>query len=69
MNKKWTIDNIRDYVNKNSDCKLLSKEYVGYSQKLLLKCSCGNNFEKTLTKFKASNQKKCPNCSEVRTSR
>ena len=69
MNKKWTIEEISEYVKKNSDCELLSKEYLGYSQKLLLKCSCGNNFEKTLTKFKTSNQKKCPSCSEVRTSR
>ncbi|WP_036659271.1 hypothetical protein [Paenisporosarcina sp. HGH0030] len=69
MNKKWTIENIREYVKKNSDCELLSNEYVGYSQKLLFKCSCGNNFEKTFTKFKGSNQKKCPNCSEIRASR
>jgi hypothetical protein len=69
MNKKWTIENIRDYVKNNSDCALLSKEYVGYSQKLLFKCSCGNNFEKTFTKFKGSNQKKCPACSEIRAPR
>lgn len=69
MNKKWTIENIREYVTKNSDSELLSKEYVGYSQKLLFKCSCGNNFEKTFTKFKGSNQKKCPDCLVPRPSR
>jgi len=69
MNKKWTIENIRDFVKKNSDCELLSNEYRGFSQKLLFKCSCGNNFEKTLTKFKTNNQRKCSSCSEVRTSR
>ncbi|WP_277585669.1 hypothetical protein [Psychrobacillus antarcticus] len=69
MNKKWTIDEIRDYVSKNSESTLLSKEYVGFSQKLLFKCSCGTNFEKTLTKFKGSNQKKCSNCQEARPSR
>ncbi|WP_419959449.1 hypothetical protein [Psychrobacillus sp. BM2] len=69
MNKKWTIELIRDYVSKNSECALLSKEYVGYSQKLLFKCSCGTNFEKTFTKFKGSNQKKCSNCQEARPSR
>ncbi|MGB2872665.1 hypothetical protein, partial [Psychrobacillus psychrotolerans] len=66
MNKKWTIDEIRNYVSKNSESTLLSKEYVGYSQKLLFKCSCGTNFEKTFTKFTASNQKKCSNCQEAR---
>lgn len=69
MNKKWTIEMIRDYVKKNSDCELLSNEYLGYSQKLLFKCSCGNEFEKSFTKFKASNQKKCPDCLETRTTR
>lgn len=69
MNKKWTIENISEYVKKNSDSKLLSKEYQGFSQKLLFKCSCGNNFEKTLTKFKASNQKKCSSCEEPRAPR
>lgn len=69
MNKKWTIQNINEYVKKNSESKLLSTEYHGFSQKLLFKCSCGNNFEKTLTKFKASNQKKCSSCEAPRTSR
>lgn len=69
MNKKWTIEKIRDFVTKNSDSQLLSNEYIGYSQKLLFKCSCGNNFEKTFTKFKGSNQRKCSNCQEPRPSR
>lgn len=69
MNKKWTIENIREFVTKNSDSKLLSTEYHGFSQKLLFKCSCGNNFEKTLTKFKGSNQRKCSDCLAPRPSR
>ncbi|WP_144512329.1 hypothetical protein [Bacillus sp. FJAT-22090] len=69
MNKKWTIEQIREYVKKNSDSELLSNEYTGYSQKLQFKCSCGNEFEKTFTKFKGSNQKKCSSCQEARPSR
>ena len=69
MNKKWTIQEISEYVKKNSDSVLLSKEYLGFSQKLEFKCSCGNHFEKTFKKFKDSNQKKCSSCVEVRTSR
>lgn len=69
MNKKWTIEKIRDYVAKNSDSELISTEYTGFSQKLQFKCSCGNQFEKTLTKFKGSNQKKCSSCQEPRPSR
>lgn len=69
LNKKWTLKEIREYVKKNSECELLSNEYLGYSQKLLFKCSCGNEFEKTFTKFKGSNQRKCLSCLEPRPSR
>ncbi|MFS0782183.1 hypothetical protein [Bacillus sp. 1P06AnD] len=69
MNKKWTHKEIREFVKQNSECELLSNEYVGYSQKLLFKCSCGNEFEKTFTKFKRSNQRKCIRCLEPRPSR
>ncbi|KOS71710.1 AraC family transcriptional regulator [Lysinibacillus contaminans] len=69
MNKKWTIENIREYVTKNSESKLLSTEYHGFSQKLLFKCSCGQNFEKTFTKFKGNNQRSCSDCVAPRPSR
>ena len=69
MNKKWTIESIRAFVTENSESELLSNEYLGYSQKLVFKCSCGNEFEKTFTKFKGSNQRKCSNCLEARTPR
>ncbi|WP_110252010.1 hypothetical protein [Streptohalobacillus salinus] len=62
MNKRWTIEKINDFVEKNSDSKLLSTEYHGFSQKLLFKCACGNNFEKTFTKFKEKNQRTCGEC-------
>ena len=69
MNKKWTIEKIREYVTENSESKLLSTEYHGFSQKLLFKCSCGQNFEKTFTKFKGSNQRNCSDCVAPRESR
>ncbi|WP_341202360.1 hypothetical protein [Planomicrobium okeanokoites] len=62
MNKRWTIDKIREFTEKNSTSKLLSKEYHGFSQKLLFKCECGSNFEKTFTKFNKNNQRKCDVC-------
>lgn len=69
MNKRWTIEKIREYVTNNSESKLLSTEYHGFSQKLLFKCSCGQNFEKTFTKFKGSNQRSCSDCVAPRPSR
>jgi len=62
MNKQWTIDKIKEFVEKNSESKLLSTDYQGFSQKLQFKCECGNDFEKTFTKFKNKNQRKCDIC-------
>lgn len=69
MNKRWTIDKIKDFVEKNSDSKLLTTEYQGFSQNLLFTCSCGNNFEKNFTKFKNKNQRKCDVCQPPKASR
>ncbi|ANU10727.1 hypothetical protein A1A1_09731 [Planococcus antarcticus DSM 14505] len=69
MNKRWTFKEIKAFVEKNSDSKLLSTEYHGFSQKLLFKCVCGNNFEKTFTKFNTKNQRKCDVCQPPKTPR
>lgn len=69
MNKRWTISEIREFVEKNSDSKLLSTEYHGFSQKLQFQCACGNTFEKTFTKFKNKNQRKCDVCQPPKESR
>jgi len=38
MSKRWTIGNIKEFVENNSESKLLTTEYHGFSQKLLFKC-------------------------------
>lgn len=69
MNKQWTISTIKEFVEKNSDSKLLTTEYHGFSQKLQFECACGNQFEKTFTKFKNKNQRKCDSCQPLKESR
>lgn len=69
MGKRWTINEIKTYVEKNSDSKLLSTEYRGFSQKLEFECACGNKFEKTFTKFKNNHQHKCSTCQPAKESR
>jgi hypothetical protein len=69
MNKRWTIGKIKEFVENNSESKLLSTEYLGFSQKLQFKCACGSNFEKTFTKFKNNNQRKCDVCQPPKASR
>ncbi|MEG0268570.1 MAG: hypothetical protein RR439_07445 [Carnobacterium sp.] len=68
MNKQWTINSIKEFVGKNSDSKLITTEYHGFSQKLLFECACGNTFEKTFTKFKNKNQRKCEVCQPLKES-
>lgn len=63
MNKKWNIDNIRCFVEKETNCKLISTEYLGYALPLEFECSCGNHFQKSWSKFYSSNQRRCQKCS------
>lgn len=60
---------IKEFVEKHSESKLLTTEYHGFSQKLLFKCVCGSNFEKTFAKFKNKNQRKCDVCQPPKASR
>ena len=69
MNKRWTIGEIKKFVENNSESQLLTTEYQGFAQKLLFKCACGSNFEKTFTKFKNNNQRKCDVCQPPKVSR
>lgn len=69
MSKRWTIGEIKEFVENNSDSKLLSKQYRGFSQRLQFECACGNNFEKTFTKFKNKHQHKCDVCQPLKESR
>ena len=69
MGKRWTLNEIQTYVENNSESKLLSTEYRGFSQKLQFECACGNHFEKTFTKFKNNHQHKCSTCQPLKESR
>lgn len=62
MSKKLSIKDVKEFVNKNSECDLLSSEYVNSKSKLKFKCKCGNEFEKSFDSFKNLNQRQCVNC-------
>ncbi|SDB83650.1 hypothetical protein SAMN05421734_101332 [Pelagirhabdus alkalitolerans] len=69
MNKRWTINEIKTFVENNSESTLLTTEYTGFSQKLQFRCACGNLFEKNFTKFKNKHQRKCDVCQPPKASR
>jgi vacuolar-type H+-ATPase subunit D/Vma8 len=55
---------VRNFVEKDSDCILLSKEYKNNAAKLKFKCACGNEFETTFADFKSNNKRQCNECGD-----
>lgn len=66
MNKKWDLERVREFVDANSKCELISTNYINYTGKLIFKCECGNEFEKGFNKFSTGNQRNCPECGRKR---
>lgn len=64
MAKKLTYEEVKHFieVESDSDCKLLSEEYINSSKKLNLECKCGNEFLVTLNSFKCQNKRHCDEC-------
>ena len=57
--KKW------EYIEYNSDCIVLNKkEEYGYSEKIELKCRCGNIFKVTFNSFKNRKRNCCVECAK-----
>lgn len=63
MSKKLTIEEIKAFVKENSECELISKEYINSKSNLNFKCSCGNEFKTTFNEFKWNNRRRCEKCS------
>lgn len=53
---------IKNYVENNSECKLLDNAYKGSLEKLKLKCKCGGLFYASFSQFKHKNQRQCQKC-------
>lgn len=60
--KRWKYEEVKKFIEENSNCKLLSKEYKNIDTKLKFKCECGKSFETTFDKFKSRNKRQCPAC-------
>jgi hypothetical protein len=61
--RRFTIDEVKNFVKTESDCLLLSDEYFGEKNKMRFKCKCGNEFITTYGDFKYSNKRQCNDCS------
>lgn len=70
MGIKRTYAEVKEFVETNSDCQLLSTEYVGTHEPLRFRCSCGEEFETSWSKFFSQNHRRCAKCGvELRASK
>lgn len=61
MAKKATLQEVKEYIKTNSDCKLLSTEYKNAKEKLQIQCECGEEFERSYSNIKKKGCK-CDKC-------
>ena len=66
MAKKLTIEEVRMFVEENSQCGLISTEYINARTKLKFRCNCGKEFERTFDNFKRKKTTLCQSCSNIR---
>lgn len=62
---KWCIETVRDFINMNSECLLLSESYKNSKEKLLIECKCGNHFNTSFEKFRLRDKRQCNSCSGI----
>lgn len=63
--RKFSYNEVKLYIENNSKCKLLSKNYENYKSKIKLLCECGNEFITTFASFKTRNKRQCNNCGNI----
>lgn len=64
--RKYTYDYVKKFVESNSGCELVSKEYRSCTEKLTFRCACGQEFDTDLHHFMRQNQRQCPSCGRVK---
>lgn len=60
--RRLTMEDVKKYIQENSECKILSKEYKNAKTKLKFKCICGEIFYISFDGFKNSKHKVCKSC-------
>lgn len=62
MAKKFSIEFIKSYVAENSQCEMVSSEYINSEAPMRFKCSCGEEFVTSFEKFRLRNKRQCNAC-------
>lgn len=58
-----TYNEVKTFIENNTTCKLLSKEYINVDSILSLECECKEKFDTTFKAIKYNNKNKCNRCS------
>lgn len=62
MGKRLIFGEVKKFVEENSECRLLSTEYINNSTNLKFSCKCGNEFEAKYSKFRDRDKRQCNTC-------
>lgn len=60
---KLSYEYIKTLVD-NTDCELISEQYVNSRELLMFRCVCGSQFKKSWSNFHNHNQQRCYKCSK-----
>lgn len=63
MAKRLKYEDVKNYIEMNSNCKLLSQEYINAFEKMELLCFCGKHFLCNFASIKRKEIIQCPDCS------
>lgn len=63
---RFSYDYVKQFIEENSDCKLISDVYMNVEDKLELQCDCGEYFKVSFKNFKHRYQRKCRSCTKSR---
>lgn len=61
--KIFSYDEVKKFIENNSNCSLLSTTYKRNDEKLNFLCDCGEIFSASFAKFKDRNKRQCNTCS------
>lgn len=62
----FTNEEVKRIIEDNSDCILLSTDYINRNSKITLKCACSNVFTTYLPRFQYEDKKQCNPCGRLK---
>ena len=63
---RFSYEYVKEFIETNSECKLISDTYINVETKLELQCGCGEHFRVSFKNFKKRYQRRCQSCTKSR---